>query len=358
MQSKSILPDRIKKLHEKLEKLSVDAFLIENPIDINYLTGIKVSSGLVIVHSKQAQLFVDPRYIESAQKKASIPTALLNEENQIAFLKKLKVKKIAFDSAYMRYADYLTLKKFVKKISCTLTPSPVLLKEARSCKDFTELQALERSAKICWSAFTSIQKLFKEGITESELAAAFKISALKNRAENCSFEPIIAFGKNSALPHHRAGATKLKKNDIILMDLGVIFENYCSDMTRVKFFGVPDPKLLRIYKVVRRAHAAALALCRPGVQIKELDLAARREMAKEDFESYFVHSLGHGLGLEIHEFPRISHKGADKEEILAEGMAITIEPGLYLPEKGGVRYEDTIIITRDGYKNLYPEKDL
>lgn len=170
-----------------------------------------------------------------------------------------------------------------------------------------------------------------------------------------SFDPIIAFGKNTALPHHHPGDTKCKENDIILCDLGVVLDDYMSDMTRVNFVGKSDPELLHLFEVNRAAQRNALSKCRPGALLKELDLAAREVMAKAGLEEYFIHSLGHGIGLEVHEYPRIKFDGLDCNLKLEPGMAITIEPGLYLPGKGGVRYEDTVIITQEGYMNLYPE---
>ncbi len=192
-------------------------------------------------------------------------------------------------------------------------------------------------------------------MTELEVARALEIYCLKNGAEGMSFESIIAFGKNSALPHHHPGNTKLKENDIALFDLGVILNGYCSDMTRVDFVGKGNSTLRKLYDVNRAAQKVALAKCRPGVKLKELDQAARRVMASAELEELFIHNLGHGVGLEVHESPSISSKGIDRNVMLEEGMAITIEPGLYLPGKGGVRYEDTIVITAKGYVNLYPE---
>jgi Xaa-Pro aminopeptidase len=169
-----------------------------------------------------------------------------------------------------------------------------------------------------------------------------------------AFEPIIAFGANSALPHHRASETKLKAGDVILIDIGVVLNNYRSDMTRVILPKKPSAFVKQIYTIVREAQQAALDLCKPGVPLKALDLATREVMRKADVETHFVHSLGHGVGLDIHEYPRIKFDGEDKEVILKPGMVITIEPGLYFPKQFGVRYEDTIAITKTGYENFYP----
>ena len=213
---------------------------------------------------------------------------------------------------------------------------------------------MKKSAECAYTAYQYIRKKLKVGVTEIELAKLLEIYCLKNGARGMSFEPIIAFGKNTVLPHHHPGKTKLKANDIDLFDLGVMLGGYASDMTRVDFVGKVDPKLREIFEVNKAAQRMALAKCRPGVRLKELDIAARRVMKSAGLEEYFVHGLGHGVSLEVHEQPSIKKTSPDRNVELKAGMAITIEPGLYLPGKGGVRYEDTIIITEKGYTNLYP----
>jgi Xaa-Pro aminopeptidase len=147
----------------------------------------------------------------------------------------------------------------------------------------------------------------------------------------------------------------MKGGDIVLIDIGVIVEKYHSDMTRMLFYQKPDPELEKLHHINKSAHDAALLLCRPGTKIGMLDRAARDVMAKHGVEALFVHSLGHGIGLETHEYPRIKWDGEDKDLLLQPGMVFTVEPGLYVPGKGGVRYEDTILITEAGYENFYPE---
>ena len=153
------------------------------------------------------------------------------------------------------------------------------------------------------------------------------------------------------MPHYKGGSTALKKGDAVLLDIGVNWHRYHSDMTRVVFFGKPKPKILEIYEIVLAAQLAALELCRPGSKIGELDEAARDYIASKNYGEYFTHGLGHGVGLEIHEAPSVRSKGPDKNLKLEEGMAITIEPGIYLPGVGGVRIEDTVIITKKGHEN-------
>lgn len=341
--------ERIKKLQKAVKAEGLDGCLVDDPVDLLYLTGLQLSLGALFVLPRKSCLFVDGRYFEVAKNSSPVPVQPLSIENKLAFLQ--GVKLLGFDGDHMSYSNFLQL----KKLKCKLVSKPELLRDLRLIKDVGEIGKMKRSAEFGYMAYLMLKGLLRPGVTEIELARELEIYCLKNGAEKMSFEPIIAFGKNSALPHHRSGETKLKINDIALFDLGVVLDKYCSDMTRVEFVGKPDPQLKKFYDVNLAAQKAALALCKPGVKLKELDLAARKVMAEAGLEKYFVHNLGHGIGLKVHEFPKIHKEGIHKDVVLEPGMAITIEPGLYLPGKGGVRYEDTIIITPRGYTNLYPE---
>jgi Xaa-Pro aminopeptidase len=341
--------ERIKKLQKALKAEKLDGCLVDNSVDLRYLTGLQLSLGALFVLQRKCCLFVDGRYLEVAQNLSPVPVQPLSNDSKLAFLK--DVQTLAFDGDHMTYSNFLQLKKLKFK----LVSKPELLRDLRLIKDMGEIGTMKKAAEFGYMAYLYLKGLLRPGVTEIELARELEIYSLKNGAEGMSFEPIIAFGKNSSLPHHRSGETKLKVNDIALFDLGVVVDKYCSDMTRVEFVGKPDPELKKLYDINFKAQRAALAKCKPGVKLKELDLAARKVMADAGVEKYFVHNLGHGIGLKVHEYPRISKDHANKDVELEPGMAITIEPGLYLPGKGGVRYEDTIIITPRGYTNLYPE---
>jgi Xaa-Pro aminopeptidase len=213
---------------------------------------------------------------------------------------------------------------------------------------------MRNSANLLWRGFEFIQSSLKVGVTEKEISKKFEIFCLEQGGEGLSFEPIIAFGASSAMPHYRSQNVPLTADRIVLVDIGVKLDGYHSDMTRCLFFGKEDPYLSRLYEITQKAQRSALAECRPGQTVKQIDLAARHVYKKEGVEELFVHSLGHGIGLEVHEYPRIKFDTEDKDLVLEEGMVFTVEPGLYVPGVGGVRYEDTIVITSDGYENFYP----
>lgn len=345
---------RIKVVQAHLKEETVDAIFVDNPIDLFYLTGMHMSLGHLYISQKSARLFVDGRYKEAAEVQSATQVGNLEEREELAFLK--GAKTLVFDSNALTYSGFIKLKKKVAKQKVKLLPKASPIGPFRMIKDAGEVERMRISAKFAYRAYKYIRSKVKTGVTELELATSLRLFCLKNGAEGMSFDPIVAFGKNTALPHHHSGKTKCKANDVILFDLGVMLDGYASDMTRVDFIGKTPPKLLQIFEVNKRAQQAALSECRPGVSLKRLDDAARKVMAKANLEKYFIHSLGHGIGLEVHEGPRIKFDGPDRNLKLREGMAITIEPGLYLPGIGGVRYEDTIVITHDGYENLYPGK--
>jgi len=329
-------------------ELRVDGCIIDAPIDLFYLTGLNLSLGRLIVTPKNACLFVDGRYLEACRKNKIVKAELASEAAILKFTSKLKT--IGFDSQTTTVAQFEKLKKW---FGIKLKPLSHPLQGLRAIKDKAEIATLKKSAKLLWKGFEHVKELLRVGVAEEALAKEFEIFCLKGGASSLAFEPIIAFGENSAMPHYRAGKRRLKKGDIVLIDIGVVVDSYASDMTRVVYFGKVDPRLIQMESVVRAAHQAALKICRPGTRIGKLDEAARKVMKRAKMEHLYVHSLGHGIGLEPHEFPRIRFNGEDKNVVLEAGMVITIEPGLYLSGVGGVRHEDTIVITPSGYQNLY-----
>ncbi|HEX2578961.1 MAG TPA: aminopeptidase P family protein [Rhabdochlamydiaceae bacterium] len=340
--------NRVSKLQMLFKTWKADGCLIEAPLDLFYFTGLQLSLGILIVLPSNVKLFVDGRYIEFAKKNSPFPVEHLSHEAVSAFLR--PVRSLVFDTAATTVLRDEQLKKMSSGIlKGVLQPT----RELRLIKDAHELRLMKKSAAVVWRGYEHIRRSLKVGVTEKEVAFSFEVFCRKHGAEKLSFDPIIAFGKNSAYPHYRAGDEKLKKGQIVLIDIGVVVDHYHSDMTRTVFFGKPDPRLVLLETVVKKAHDAALKLCREGTKVGDLDKAARQIIERAGLQELILHSLGHGIGLETHEFPRLKFKGEDQNVILQEGMVITIEPGLYLPGAGGVRYEDTIVITSKGYMNFY-----
>ncbi len=345
--SKTYFKSRLAKFRTHFSKWGVEGFVIENPTDLAYFSGLKLSRGRLLVGLKTATFFVDGRYREIAKKGSPYPVKNLMEKDFKESLRKLKEATVfGFDTS-LTVAAHRELKKAFVKQFLKGVDHPTLA--VRMIKDQSELILLQKSADLLWKGFQHLRKKLKVGMRENEIALEFEFYVKKLGAEALSFDPIIAFGENSALPHHHSGQRKLKRGDSVLMDMGVVLNGYASDMTRIVFFGEVPKRIQEIYKVVRKAHQAVIDVCRAGVPVALLDTVARESMGKE--EKHFIHALGHGIGLDVHESPRISAQSI--EETLQEGMVITIEPGIYLPNIGGIRYEDMVVITKTGYRNFF-----
>lgn len=321
------------------------AVLVTNPIDIYYLTGLTLSAGSLVVRHEGSFLLVDGRYIEACKESSPVP-AYLTEEGKL--FQRIQGTLIV-DQDQISYGAYLKLEEEAKKAGVKLKALSSFVTPLRAIKDANEIALLKEAADLGSEGFDFASSLLKEGITEEEVACELDCFWRKKGSQGVAFEPIIAFGANSAMPHYRASTTALKRGDIALIDIGVKWKHYHSDMTRVVFFGEVDPKLKTIHAVVKQAVEAALSRLKPGILSGDLDLAARQVIVDAGYGDNFTHNLGHGVGLEIHEFPFLK-KGSSIP--LQEGMVVTIEPGIYLPHLGGVRLEDTVVITKDGYENL------
>jgi len=324
----------LNRLHEIQKTLRNETLLIEEPLHLFYLLGLDISAGMLLISSSKAQLFVDGRYLQVCQKKSPIRTVLYSDEEFKKF-----GPSLYFDADHMTFARVEDL----KKLGFTLMPKKDPLLPLMAVKEKGEIEKMRKSIALCRKGYKEIKKHLKVGITEKELALLFSLFTLKHGAI-LSFDAIIAFGENAALPHHKPTTRRLKKGEGVLIDIGVNMNHYASDMTRTLFFGPPPSFLKEIYDVVEKANKSAIALCKKGEKIGNLDQAARKVIAEHGFDEYFVHSLGHGIGLKTHEYPRLKSGGVNSEDLLQSGMVITIEPGIYLPQKGGVRIEDMVLI--------------
>jgi Xaa-Pro aminopeptidase len=354
---------RLLNLQKAIKDISCDALLVDDAINLYYLTGMQLSAGLLLAYSQGAYLIVDGRYFENCKKNCPFPV-LLAEPDQKTLIDLLQnkcssVKNLGFSMEDTSYKSYLELQKCVGSIqdrTISLKPVSSLLKKLRTIKDAQEIEVLQAAAKLGSEGYDFVCSILKEGIAESEVAAELEIFWKRHGGKGLAFEPIIAFGANSSMPHYRAGDAKLKKDDIVLIDIGVNYKHYHSDMTRVVFFGDVDSELKKIYAIVKEAQQAALNLCKPGTLIGALDDAARRIITDKGYGEHFTHSLGHGVGLEIHEWPMLRNAASFRDMPLQVGMVVTIEPGIYLSGKGGVRLENTVVITDVGYLDLTQRK--
>lgn len=340
------------RLQKLRELMTCEALLIDQPTQLLYLTDIELSAGKLLITKESCDLVVDGRYIEKCQKHSPYPVYLLEEMPLSKWFSANQVSTLGFDAETTTYQTYLNLKKTIDELKVTLVPQEGLVQKLRLIKDEQEIAILREAAKLGTEGYHFVVSQLIEGIQETTLAMELEFFWRRRGARKVAFDPIIAFGANSSMPHYRAGDARLSRGMPVLIDIGVTWKHYHSDMTRVVYFGEPDKKMKEIYAIVEKTKQAAMDLCRPGILVGELDKVAREIISSYGYGEYFTHSLGHGLGLDVHEPPTIRSKGVYSEMPLQEGMVITIEPGIYLPNQGGVRLEDTLLITKDGFENL------
>ena len=343
---------RLKKVQHLLKSFACDCLLIEDSLNLLYLTGLELSLGKILITQHEAWLIVDGRYYETCQKQTLYKVLNLKEFDQTRWLTAQAIRTLGFDSHKTSYAAFEKLSLLTKDINVELLPLSSPLERLRLIKDEDEIACLRLAAKLNVQGCHHVISLLKTGISEEELAFELELFWKKQGAKKLSFDPIIAFGANSSMPHYRAGSTRLVKNTHILIDIGVVYQHYHSDMTRVVYWGQPAKEIAIIYKIVEEAKEKAMQICCPGTLVGELDVVARSWITEKGYGEYFTHSLGHGVGLDIHETPIIRSPGVFSNLPLEAGMVITIEPGIYLPGVGGVRIEDTVLITANGYENL------
>jgi len=343
-----IIKNRIKAVRRRLNKKRINSLLVTKPANVTYTTGFLGDDSWVVITSRSVYLLTDSRYIEQAKTECLACTIIECAgpitEAAAKLVKKLKsVRTVAVEKS-VSLATFDALKKNVK---ARLRTVGTIIEQLRSIKDDNEIAAIRDSTQIAAQALKETRGRIKPGITENELAGMLDFQIRKLGARS-SFETIVAFGANASRPHYQPGARKLKKKDTILIDFGGRYKNYCCDLTRCFAVGKPSAFYKKVYDVVCQAQAAALKMVKPGAEISEVDAAARKVISKYDLPVY-GHGTGHGLGLEVHEEPVIS---ADSKGKLKAGQIITIEPGVYIPGKLGVRIEDDILVTESGCKIL------
>jgi Xaa-Pro aminopeptidase len=338
------LKQRLQRLRAWMKEEGLTSCLITTPVNLLYLTGLTLSAGLLWVTQRSGCLFVDGRYFEAVKDRAPVPVCALSEQKIEQYVKRQK-GAVGFEADRMTFSQYQTWKKRGVK----LQPIQQMVEQLRAVKERPELDKLRKAAELGSLGHDAAVAALREGMTERQVAAVAERYWLDAGGEDTAFSTIVAFGPNTAAPHHRAGERRLKKGDTVLIDLGVVLDGYCSDMTRVHFFGTPSAKMKKVYSIVAQAHAAGLDAVRSGVAAADVDRAARQVIEEAGFGKEFCHGLGHGVGLEVHELPVLNSRS---KATLAAGHVVTVEPGIYLPGVGGVRLENTVIVTESGYEDL------
>ncbi len=333
-----------KTLKEKFP--NVQGYVISNPADIFYLTGF-YSVDCLLVYSENPVLVTDSRYTVAA-KISRVPQRIVDNGyilGVIDVLNQQKIKNVGIQEEHLLTSDFLSL----KEAGFNLEKTNGIFTSFRCSKTESEIEKIKNAQRITDKAFEEILPFIKEGISEKELRAKLEYIMLSLGADGLAFETIVAAGSNGAKPHAVPSDNKIKSGDFVTIDFGARLNNYDSDMTRTVAVGEISKKMEEVYNTVLLAHEKGRDALKPGVSCKDVDAAARKVIEDAGYGEYFTHSLGHGVGIEIHESPRLSKKSDD---ILKVGDVVTIEPGIYIENEFGVRIENMYVITRDGYENL------
>lgn len=336
---------RLTKLNQSLKEKHLEAVVILSDYNRRYLSGFTGTSGALIITESKQLLITDFRYIEQATSQAPDFTiikqqgALIDEVKQQ--LEQLNVQNVGFEGNLVSYDTYLQLSKsYISLISIS-----GLVEQIREVKDESEIAIIQKAAEIVDQTYEYVLEIAKAGMTEQELKAKLESKMLSLGAEGPSFDTIVASGYRGALPHGVASEKVIEQGDLITLDFGAYYQGYASDITRTFAIGEPDPKLKEIYQIVLDANLKAVAAAKPGMSGKALDAIARDYITEHGYGDAFGHSLGHGIGLDVHEGPNLSRKS---ENELEPNNCVTIEPGIYIDGLGGVRIEDDILITENG----------
>ena len=341
---------KLSNLREQLKNEEIDALLITNPYNRSYMTQFTGTAGVAVVSAEDAVFITDFRYTEQAEKEIEgyrivQHTKTIIEEVAIQ-VKGMNVKTIGFEKDDMAFGLY---EQYEKEIEADLKPVAGLVENLRMVKTADEIAILQKAAKIADDAFEHIITYIRPGITELDVSNELEFFMRKQGATSSSFSIIVASGLRSALPHGVATDKVIESGDFVTLDYGALYEGYISDITRTVAVGEPSDKLKEVYAVVLEAQELALKGIKPGMTGIEADAIARDHITSKGYGEAFGHSTGHGIGMEVHEAPGLSFRS---NTVLEPNMAVTVEPGIYLPGIGGVRIEDDIIMTEDGNKRL------
>jgi Xaa-Pro aminopeptidase len=345
---------RRERLWALLEARHLPFLTVSNPVNIFYLTGFRGSAGVAIVGSSEALLWVDPRYTRQAREQAR-GVEVVEEKGSLlkaaaCWLGKQRSRVAGFEDGHLTCAGLRELRAHVPP-RVRLRPVGGLIEELRCVKDPEEINCIREAGRLTAAAFAEVAGLVRPGVRECDLAAEIEYRMRRRGAEGAAFETIVASGPRGAWPHARASSKLLKKGELVILDLGAILSQYVADMTRTVYLGQPTRRVRSLYCAVREAQEQAVEAARSGTRARDVDRAARKALTRRGVARYFTHSAGHGVGLEVHEKPRLAR---GERQRLAVGYVVTVEPGIYLEGFGGIRIEDTVLVGESGPEVLTP----
>lgn len=352
---------RVEKIQALLRRKNLGGLLVSQPENRRYLSGyspldhsIAETAGLLLIPARgDSWLLTDFRFKQQAETEAAFLQIALYPKGVLALLREmlpdLGIRTLGFESHYTLHSFAGKMKAMGDKIGLQLVPTTDLVEKLRVIKDEEEIAKVRAAVDLNEKVFQEAYRSIAPGQTEREIALAIESTMLRMGAEAPSFSTIVAAGSNSALPHAVPGPATIQRGQSLMIDMGLILDGYCSDMTRTFVVGKPDDRYLAIHRLVRRAQLAAIAAIRAGVVAAKVDTIARDIIAAAGYGRAFGHSLGHGVGLAVHEEPRLSMRSRKQ---LKAGMVVTVEPGIYIPGWGGVRLENMVVVREDGCELL------
>ena len=341
------------KLRKLLRREGIGAILVTNETNVSYLTGFTGDSSYLLLTAEDEVLLSDPRYTTQLEEECpdlelAIRTPTINvTELTVKILKKANLRRVAIEAATMSVAQKDHIGRAIAKLQIKNTMG--LVEQLRAIKDREEVQQIREAGRIAEKAFGVLRATLRPEQTEKQVADHLEYQLRLFGASDRAFASIVAVGPWAALPHATPGSRLIGQSPFVLVDWGARGDQYVSDLTRVLVTGKIPPKFAKIYAVVLKAHDEAIEAIRPGVACQDIDAAARKVIGKAGYGRRFGHALGHGIGLEVHEAPRL---GGKQKQPLKAGMVVTVEPGIYLPGWGGIRIEDDVLVTRDGHEVL------
>jgi Xaa-Pro aminopeptidase len=345
---------RQERLRDLLERHGLPFLIVSNPTNIFYLTGFRGSAGVAVFGLREGSLWVDPRYTFQAREQAR-GVAVTEERGVLlkavaAWLKRKRARRVGYEDAHLTCATYRELANWLPGRG-RLVRAPTLIEDLRYVKDSAEIRCIREACRVTAAVYREVVRHAKPGVHESDLAAEIEYRMRRKGAEGPAFETIVASGPRSAFPHARPSSKLLRKNELVILDLGAILGGYAADLTRTVYLGKPPRRIRGLYDAVRQAQQRAVESLRAGTLAGDVDAATRRILARRGLERYFTHSTGHGVGLEIHERPRL---GRGEKSRLEPGCVVTAEPGVYIQGLGGIRIEDTVLVGAEGPEILTP----
>ncbi|MFD0767952.1 Xaa-Pro dipeptidase [Bacillus sp. CGMCC 1.60114] len=342
--------EKLTKLRSAFGEVGIDGILLTNQHSRRYMTNFTGTAGVVLISNKRALFITDFRYVEQAQKQ-TVGYEIVQHTGSILEevakqVKDLGIQKLGFEQDTLTYSSYTAYKE---EVDAEFVATSGIVEKLRLIKTDSEIKILKEAAQIADAAFEHILSFIRPGVSEIEVSNELEFFMRKQGATSSSFDIIVASGLRSALPHGVASEKLIEKGDFVTLDFGAYYKGYCSDITRTIAVGEPSDKLKEIYNIVLEAQLRGVNGIKAGLTGREADALTRDYITEKGYGEYFGHSTGHGIGLEIHEGPSLAFRS---ETVLEPGMVVTVEPGIYIPNVGGVRIEDDIIVTAEGNEVL------